>query len=65
MGQPVSWFECSEAANKIVGMGGQILLPMKIGDAQVTFSSRWALARAIDQAIADAVQEVYDANDWC
>lgn len=51
------WFECSDAAARIVGMGGQILWPLKLGDAQVTYSSRWSLARAIDEAIAAAVAE--------
>lgn len=53
----MSWFECSDAAKKIVGMGGQILWPLKLGDAEVTYSSRWSLARAIDEAIAKAVEE--------
>lgn len=45
-----------ERAEKIVGTGGQILLPFKIGDASVEFASRWELAKLIAQAIRDALE---------
>ena len=45
-----------ERALGIVARGGQILLPFKAGDAEVTFS-RWELARLITETIEEAVKE--------
>lgn len=46
----------------IVNCGGQILLPFSIGDAPVTFSSRWELARMIERAVRDAFAR--GAGSW-
>jgi len=46
--------EVSEDALKIINQGGQILLPFSVGDAQITFASRWRLAEMIDKAIKEA-----------
>lgn len=45
---------------EIVASGGQILLPFALGDAQVTFASRWDLAARIDGAIMEAVMRALD-----
>jgi hypothetical protein len=44
-----------ETMSIIYGPGaGQILLPFNVGDASITFSSRWALALMIENAILAA-----------
>lgn len=43
----------SDEAMAIINQGGQILLPFRAGDAQITFS-RWTLAKLIDAALARA-----------
>lgn len=44
-----------ERARRIVGGGGQILLPYNAGDAQVTWFSRRNLVQEIEQEIIEAV----------
>lgn len=48
--------QVSKFALKVVENGAQITLPFFAGDAGVTFQSRWHLARAIDEAIMDAIE---------
>jgi len=54
-------------AKKIVGMGGQILLPHDVRDVEVTFM-RWELTRLIEEAIEEAEcearEEVYNDFSW-
>lgn len=44
-----------ERARKIIGQGGQLLLPFDAGDAQVTYSSRRKLMALIAVQIEEAV----------
>lgn len=41
----------SEVTKNILNKGSHILLPFDIGDASISFSSRWQLAKLIQDAI--------------
>lgn len=43
--------EISDTTKAILDHGSQILLPFSIGDASISFSSRWQLAKLIENAI--------------
>lgn len=46
-----------DEARLLIEMGEQTLVPFGIADAPVTFSSRWALAKAIDNLIVEALYD--------